>query len=94
MLYRQINDCAAHFNSANTYGSSLSGLAELWKVNGIMKCIAAKVLLTIQDLQSSWCLLIATWFLKLIFLVIKDPNLQSVIFEGLVGLSMKTRLMT
>lgn len=67
MLYRQINDCAAHFNSASTYGSSLSGLAELWKVNGIMKCIAAKVLLTIQDLQSSWCLLIATWFLKLIF---------------------------
>ncbi len=94
MLYRQINDCAAHFNSASSYGSSLSGLAELWKVNGIMKCIAAKVLLTIQDLQSSWCLLIATWFLKLIFLVIKDPNLQSVIFEGLVGLSMKTRLMT
>lgn len=65
MLYSQINDCAAHFISASTCGSSLSGLAELWK-DGIMKCIAANVLLTIQaDLQSSWCLLIATWFLKL-----------------------------
>lgn len=79
MLYRQINDCAAHFISASTCGSSLSGLAELWK-DGIMKCVAAKVLFAIQaDLQSSWCLLITTWFLKLKFFfvcVIMDPNLQ------------------
>lgn len=41
MLYRQINDCAAPFISASTCGSSLSGLAELWK-DGIMEGIYSK----------------------------------------------------
>lgn len=63
MLYRQINDCAAPFISASTCGSSLSGLAELWK-DGIMEGITAKVLLASMDLQLGWHLLMATWLLR------------------------------
>lgn len=79
MLYRQINDCAAPFISASTCGSSLSGLAELWK-DGIMEGITAKVLLASMDLQLGWHLLMATWLLRhnigfFFFFVNMDPKI-------------------